>query len=131
MTGVPGAPEEGGGGMTDPDPAQEPVAPARRSRAPFYGGILLIGLLIVLALALSRWLGLGPTLLDTGEVERDVATQFEERYDVGVDVDCPQGMEVADGRDYECDAETDDGEDLELVITITDEEPAAYSWDVD
>ena len=116
--------------MTDPGPAQESTAPARRSRAPFYGGVLLIGLLIVLALALSRWLGLGPTLLDTGEVERDVASQFEERYDVGVDVDCPQGMEVADGRDYECDAETDDGEDLELVITITDEDPAAYSWDV-
>ncbi|SDG08720.1 protein of unknown function [Blastococcus aurantiacus] len=116
--------------MTDPDLAHDQSA-RRRSRAPFYGGILLIGLLVVLALTLSRWLGLGPTLLDTGEVERDVATQFEERFDVGVDVDCPQGMEVADGRDYECDAETDDGEDLELVITITDEEPAAYTWDVD
>ncbi len=130
MTGLPGAPQEGGGGTADPDLAQQPAAPARRSRAPFYGGVLLIGLLVVLALALSRWLGLGPTLLDTGEVERDVASQFEERYDVGVDVDCPQGMEVAEGRDYECDAETDDGEDLELVITITDEEPAAYNWDV-
>jgi len=119
--------------MTEPDPAhdQPGARRARRSRAPFYGGVLVVGLLIVLALALSRWLGLGPTLLDTGEVERDVATQFEERYAVGVDVDCPQGMEVAEGRDYECDAETDDGEDLELVITITDEEQAAYSWDVD
>lgn len=115
--------------MTDPHP--EPQAPARRSRAPFYGGVLLIGLLIVLALALSRWLGLGPTLLDTGEVEGDVATQFEERFDVGLDIDCPTGMEVAEGRDYECDAETDDGEDLELVITITDEEPPAYTWAVD
>jgi hypothetical protein len=117
--------------MTDPALAQEPSSPARRSRARFYGGVLLIGLLIVLALALSRWLGLGPTLLDTGEVERDVASQFEERYDVGIDVDCPQGMEVAEGRDYECEAETDDGEDLGLVITITDEEPAAYTWEVD
>jgi hypothetical protein len=114
--------------MSDPDPGQ---GPARPSRAPFYGGVLLIGLLVVLALALSRWLGLGPTLLDTGRVERDVATQFEERYGVGVDVDCPQGMEVAAGRDYECDAETDDGEDLELVITITDAEQNAYTWEVD
>jgi hypothetical protein len=104
---------------------------ARRSRRPFYGGVLLIGLLIVLAMVLSRWLGLGPTLLDTGRVERDVAAQFEERFGVGVEVDCPPGMEVADGRDYECDAETEDDEDLTLVITITDVDDAAYTWDVD
>ena len=117
--------------MTHPGPVQGPAAPAPRSRVPFYGGVLVIGLLILLALALSRWLGLGPTLLDTGEVERDVATQFEERYGVGIDVDCPQGMEVVEGEEYECGAETDDREDVELVITITDEDPATYSWDVD
>ncbi len=118
--------------MTDPDLAhEEPTRSGRRSRAPFYGGVLVIGLLIVLALALSRWLGLGPTLLDTEQVQRDVASQFEERYDVGVDVDCPHGMEVVQGEDYECDAETDDHEDLELIITITDEDDAAYTWDVD
>lgn len=118
--------------MTDPDLAsEEPAAPGRRSRAPFYGGVLVIGLLVVLAMLLSRWLGLGPTLLDTREVERDVATQFEERYDVAVEVDCPPGMEVAEGRDYECDAETADREDLTLVITITDEDDVAYTWDVD
>jgi hypothetical protein len=121
--------------VTDPDLAHEdtPAPGRRRSRAPFYGGVLLIGLLIVVALTLSRWLGLGPTLLDTGQVERDVATQFEERYDVGVEVDCPQGMEVAQGEDYECEAETDDREDLELVITITDddEDAPAYTWEVD
>lgn len=120
-------------GWPDADPPEQGPGPepARRSRAPFYGGVLLIGLLIVLALALSRWLGLGPTLLDTGEVERDVAVQFEERFAVGVDVDCPQGMEVAEGLDHECEAETDDGEDLTLVITITDEDDPAYTWDVD
>ncbi|MBN1092681.1 DUF4333 domain-containing protein [Blastococcus sp. TML/M2B] len=124
---------EAGGGTADPDLAHEPAAAARqrRSRGRFYGGVLVIGLLVVLALALSRWLGLGPTLLDPDRVERDVATQFEERYDVGVDIDCPHGMEVVEGRDYECDAETDDHEDLELVITITDEDDAAYTWDVD
>ena len=117
--------------MSDPDLDHASSAPARRSRAPFYGGVLLIGLLILVALALSRWLGLGPTLLDTVEVERDVATQFEERYGVGIDVDCPQGMEVAEGEQYGCEAETDDREDVELVITITDEDPVTYSWDVD
>ncbi len=118
--------------MTDPDLAHEqPPAARRRSRAPFYGGVLVIGLLVVLALALSRWLGLGPTLLDPGRVERDVAEQFEERYDVGIDVDCPYGLEVVEGESYECDGETDDHEDLEIVITITDEDDAAYTWDVD
>jgi hypothetical protein len=121
--------------VTDPDPDPDldlaTEAPTRRSRLPFYGGVLVIGLLVVLALVLSRWLGLGPTLLEPGQVERDVATQFEERYDVGVDLDCPHGMEVVEGREYECDAETDDHEDLEIVLTITDEEQVAYTWDVD
>jgi hypothetical protein len=118
--------------VTDPDLAHEDApASGRRSRAPFYGGVLVIGVLIVLALALSRWLGLGPTLLDPGRVERDVAEQFEERYDVGIDIDCPYGLEVVEGESYECDAETDDHEDVEITITITDEDDAAYSWAVD
>ncbi|SOC49401.1 protein of unknown function [Blastococcus aggregatus] len=118
--------------MTDPDLAHEDAsAPKRRSRAPFYGGVLLIGLLVLVALALSRWLGLGPTLLDPGRVERDVAEQFEERYGVGIDIDCPYGLEVVEGESYECDAETDDREDVEIVITITDEDDAAYTWAVD
>lgn len=117
--------------MTDPDLAQEPSAPAKRRRSfrPLHGWLVLG--VVLAALAVARWAGLGPTLLDHERVESDVAEQFEERYDVGVDVDCPRGMRVSEGRDYECDAETDDREDLTLVVTITDEDPAAYTWDVD
>lgn len=116
--------------MSDPEPAPATAAPVkpRRVLRPLYGW-LLVGA-VVAALAVARWAGLGPTLLDDDEVQRDVAEQFEERYDVGVDVDCPRDMQVSEGRVYECDAETDDHEDLELVITITDEDDAAYTWDV-
>ena len=130
MTDVPGASEERAAGMSDPEPAPATAAPVkpRRVLRPLYGW-LLVGA-VVAALAVARWAGLGPTLLDDDEVQRDVAEQFEERYDVGVDVDCPRDMQVSEGRVYECDAETDDHEDLELVITITDEDDAAYTWDV-
>jgi hypothetical protein len=127
MTEIPGAPE----GTSDPAPAGAAAAPAkpRRLLRPLYGW-LLVGA-VVAALAVARWAGLGPTLLDDDRVQSDVAEQFEERYDVGVDVDCPRDMRVSEGRTYECDAETDDREDLTLVVTITDEDPASYSWDVD
>lgn len=130
MTDVPGAPDERAGGTTDPDLAPATAAPEKKRRfRPLYGWLVLGA--VVAALAVARWAGLGPTLLDDGRVQSDIAEQFEERYDVGVDVDCPRGMQVSEGRVYECDAETDDSEDLTLVVTITDEDPAAYSWDVD
>ena len=131
MTDVPGAPEERAGGMGDADPAGATAAPEKRRPflRPLYGWLVVAA--VVAALAVARWAGLGPTLLDDGRVQSDIAEQFEERYDVGVDVDCPRDMQVSEGRVYECDAETDDSEDLTLVVTITDEDPAAYSWDVD
>ena len=115
--------------MTDPDLAHDQPSPRRKRRRPLYGWLVVAA--VVAALAVARWAGLGPTLLDDGRVQADVAEQFEERYDVGVDVDCPRDMQVSEGRTYECDAETDDSEDLTIVITITDEDPPAYSWDVD
>ena len=130
MTDVPGAPEERAGGTGDPGPVEATTAPRRARRfRPLHGWLLVAA--VVAALAVARWAGLGPTLLDDGRVQSDIAEQFEERYAVGVDVDCPRGMQVSEGRVYECDAETDDSEDLTLVVTITDEDPAAYSWDVD
>ena len=131
MTDVPGAPEETTGGTSDPDLAHTTAAPRKPLRLlrPLYGWLVVAA--VVAALAVARWAGLGPTLLDDGRVQKDIAEQFEERYDVGVDVDCPRGMRVSEGRTYECDAETDDREDLTLVVTITGEDPAAYTWAVD
>lgn len=130
MTDVPQVPEERAGSSA-PGPAEATAAPEKRRGIlrPLYGWLVLGAVLAVLAVA--RWAGLGPTLLDDDRVQSDIAEQFEERYDVGVDVDCPRGMRVSEGREHECDAETDDGEDLTLVVTITDEDPAAYTWDVD
>jgi hypothetical protein len=130
MTDVPGTPDERAGDMTDPDLASATAAPEKRRRfRPLHGWLVLAA--VVAALAVARWAGLGPTLLDHTRVESDIAEQFEERYDVGVDVDCPRDMRVSEGRVYECDAVTDDRENLTLVVTITDEEQAAYTWDAD
>lgn len=121
---------EGAAAEPQDQPGGATAAPVRQRRLrPLYGWLVVAAVLAVLALA--RWAGLGPTLLDDARVQSDIARQFEERYDVGVDVDCPRGMQVSKGRDYECDAETDDREDLTLVVTITDEDPPAYDWDVD
>ena len=84
--------------------------------------------LVLLVVALTRWLGLGPTLLDTGEVERDVARQFEEQHQVPIELDCPRGMEVASGEVYTCTGETADGDEVTLEIRIADSLDGAYTW---
>jgi hypothetical protein len=73
---------------------------------------------------------LSSTILDRGAVERDVAAQFEEREGVALDLDCPKRMFVEPGRDYECEGTTADGEEVEIRITITDED-GAYTWGED
>jgi hypothetical protein len=118
--------------VTEPD-RPEPIAPAhgRRPSARFYVGVVVVGLLLVGALIWGRSLGLVARVLDTREVERDVAAQFEERYGVAIDVECPRDMEVDQGSTHECDAVTADHEKVTVVLTITDEDPVAYEWDVD
>jgi hypothetical protein len=68
------------------------------------------------------------TMLDSEAVERDVAVQFAEREGVGSILDCPKSMPVEVGATYECTGTTDDGEEVTLVITVTDEETVSYTW---
>ena len=70
----------------------------------------------------------GATMLDSEAVERDVAAQFAEREGVGIALDCPESMPVEVGATYECAGTTDDGEEVTLAITVTDEETASYTW---
>ncbi len=123
-------PDLGPGSALDPDLAS--AEPDRRGRRPgriVAYGVLALCLVALVVLALGRvW---GTTLLDPRAVERDVAEQFEQRYAVDVEVDCPAEMEVEVGRDHRCDAETGARERLTVVITVTDDDPPAYTWDVD
>jgi hypothetical protein len=71
---------------------------------------------------------LGPTVLDRAAVERDVAEQFEAREGVAIDLTCDAEMRVENGESYPCTGVTADGEEVELQITITDENFAEYTW---
>jgi hypothetical protein len=99
----------------------------RRSRARFVVGVVAAAGVVLLTLALTRWLGLGPTLLDTGQVERDVAAQFEEEHRLSVELECPRRMEVSADAVYECTGTTQDGDEVDIEIRIADED-GAYTW---
>ena len=71
---------------------------------------------------------MGPTVLDRAAVERDVAAQFEQREGVAIDLTCDEEMRVETGESYPCTGVTADGEEVELQITITDENFAEYTW---
>ncbi len=70
---------------------------------------------------------LSSTILRPEAVERDVAALFEEREGVAVDLDCRQRMIVRPGADYECDGVTADGEEVEIRITVENDD-GAYTW---
>ena len=67
-------------------------------------------------------------VLDPAAVERDIAAQFEQREGVAVELSCAEEMVLEIGASYSCTGTTAGGEDITLRITITGENPAAYTW---
>jgi hypothetical protein len=102
-------------------------ASPRRSRTGLTAA-LIGGVLLLVAGAAALAFTLQATVLDRTSVERDVATQFQEREGVALELDCAQEMVVDEGATYECVGITDQGEELILEIAITDETDAAYTW---
>lgn len=70
---------------------------------------------------------LSSTILDPAAVETAVAEQFEQREGVPLDLECDERMIVRPGADYECEGTTEDGEEVEILITVTDDS-GAYTW---
>jgi Domain of unknown function (DUF4333) len=111
-----------------PPPAWAAPAPARRDRT----RTLLIAALVATGLAIAGGVALlvyvlSSTILDRAAVEAAVAEQFEQREGVALDLECDERMIVRPGADYECEGSTADGEDVEILITVTDRE-GAYTW---
>ena len=110
-------------------PAQPPVGrPARRSsiaRLAWATGLLVLGIAAVGGVLLY----LGPFSLDTEEVERDVAAQFEAREGVSVDLSCPRDMPVESGGFFDCRGRTADGESVVVTIRVADpQDDVDYFW---
>ncbi len=112
-----------------PDGHGQPHGQRRRSRTG-----LTVGLVALAALALAAAILLSLVtrtgVLDGGRAEVDVARQYTETFGVGIEIRCDQRMVVDDGATYECSGTTEDDREVTLRIAITDEETAAYTWDV-
>ena len=130
--GQPGGWPPPGGGWGQPQQAWAPPAPPApptrhdRTRRLLIAALVAIVLAVAGATALLVYV-LSSTVLDRSAVESAVAAQFEEREGVPLDLECDERMLVRPGADYECEGETDDGEDVEILITVTDDE-GAYTW---
>jgi hypothetical protein len=135
--GQPGYGQPGYGQPPQPYPPQQYGPPgqyapwsgatqAKKSRLRLVLGLVTLALLLVLAVVLADILG--PTVLDREAVERDVAAQFEEEYDVSIELTCRDQMRVETGATYRCTGVTAADEEVTLQITITDENFAEYSW---
>ena len=107
-------------------PPSSGATKAKKSRVRLVLGLVALAGLLTLAMVLANILG--PTVLDRAAVERDVAEQFEAREGVAIDLTCDAEMRVETGESYPCTGVTADGEEVELQITITDENFAEYTW---
>ncbi len=109
-------------------PVSAPAAPPRdRTRR------RLLTALAVLIVAIAAAVGglvyvLSFTTLDPSRVERDVAALFEERYQIALDLSCPDDMKVASGEVYRCSGSTPQGEQVEIEIRIDDSLDGTYTW---
>jgi hypothetical protein len=112
-----------------PAAAPPQPAPPDRKRKRLIIALELVALAIAVGVATLVYV-LSSTILDRAAVQSAVAAQFEEREGVALDLDCPKRMFVEPGRDYECEGTTADGEEVEIRITITDED-GAYTWGED
>ncbi|MCW2583724.1 MAG: hypothetical protein JWQ53_2514 [Klenkia sp.] len=101
-------------------------APAKKGKTGLIVGLIALAV-VVIAAAIILPLVLGGTRLDPQAVQRDVATQFEERESVAVDLTCPDDMDVSVGETYQCTGTTADDEDVAISIEITSDE-GAYTW---
>jgi uncharacterized protein DUF4333 len=104
-------------------PAQPPAEPPRRRRR---GGSLVFLVVILVAVVVYAFVT-GPTRLDPSAVERDVATQYEEREGTALELSCDEEMDVEDGASYTCTGTTADGEQLPVTIRITGT-TGDYTW---
>jgi hypothetical protein len=104
-----------------------PGTPPKKRRTGLIVG-LVAGVVVVAALAVVLSLSLGTRVLNRAAVQRDVASQFEEREGVAIDLTCASGMKLAKGATYQCQGTTADGENVTLTITVTDPGKADYTW---
>jgi Domain of unknown function (DUF4333) len=111
-------------------PVGQPDAPTKpprdKKRRRLVLALELVALAIAVAVATLVYV-LSSTRLDRAAVESAVASQFEEREGVALDLECGRAMVVEPGADYECEGTTADGEEVEIIITIKDED-GAYTW---
>jgi hypothetical protein len=105
---------------------QPPAPPPDRTRRRLILALEAVGLAIAVGIATLVYV-LSSTVLDPAAVERDVAAQFEELHGVALDLDCNRRMIVRPGADYQCDGVTADGEEIEIRISVDDDD-GAYTW---
>jgi hypothetical protein len=89
-------------------------------------------LVAVVATAVAVGVVLAATLrtrvLDRAAVQRDVAAQFQDHEGVAIRLDCADSMPLTTGATYRCRGTTAAGEQVTLLIRVTDARTARYTW---
>lgn len=89
---------------------------------------MVVALVVAVALAVLV-VRHSPGGLDAATVEREVATEYEGRTGVAVEVSCPEEMPSNSGEVYACEGARADGDVVSIEIQIADPgEDSDYRW---
>ena len=83
-----------------------------------------ISILVGLAVLFVALLLFGKTTLDTGDLESDLARDAAQRVGVSADqiqVDCPEDIEVEEGKTFDCTASLED-ETVTMTVELLDDD---------
>jgi hypothetical protein len=78
--------------------------------------VLLVGLLALVA-GCSR-----TKTLDSDQLDQKIAAEIQANLRENVSVSCPDGVEVAAGGTFECDATSVGGSSMKIQVTQTDDQ---------
>ncbi len=86
---------------------------------------------IVLAAAAITLAACGQGVLDTAELEAQIAAELERQTGVTPSsVDCPADVPAEEGGTFRCTVTADDGSSIGLTVTQTDDQ-GSIDWEVD
>ncbi|MBA2389376.1 MAG: DUF4333 domain-containing protein [Geodermatophilaceae bacterium] len=112
------------------DWAGAPGGQPKKSKTPLIAGIVALVVVVIVALLLllpGSPIGLGSTFFDETAVADAIAAQYEDEFDLQVEVTCPADQEVISGETFTCEGTTEEGDDVQLDVEITSDD-GDYTW---
>ena len=102
-------------------------APKKRNRTAMVAIIGVIAAVILVGGAVLAFTFLGKKTFNADALNRDIASQFHDKFGQTIQVTCPTGQQVKKGATFTCDGKVTGGESGKIEVTVTSAD-GDYTW---